>query len=141
MNIEIEIKYIYIYFFFFKRRKIKDILSLSHVEWKNFTCLYLATSGCWPLPCKLRSGAFWIRRRVTGRFWTSCLHTSHILLPLMLNHFIAHSLWAKASSPLQLHSILRVSAPSPSSTRQILQTASSSGISLTSSSFPSEPQD
>jgi hypothetical protein len=48
----------------------------------------------------------------------------------MLNHLTAQSWCARASSPLQLHSILSVSPPSFSSTRQILQTASSSGISL-----------
>jgi hypothetical protein len=51
----------------------------------------------------------------------------------MLNHLTAHSWCARASSPLQLHSILSVSPPSLSSTKQILQTASSSGISSSSS--------
>lgn len=104
---------------------------------EQFTCLYgPASAGRALFPRE-----FWTRKRVTGRFLTSCLHTSHVLLPFMLNHFTAHSWWASASSPLQLHSILRVSAPSPSSIKQILQTASSSRISSPLSSFTSEPQD
>lgn len=82
-----------------------------------------------------------IRKSVTGRFLTSCLHTSHVLLPLILNHFKAHSWWANASSPLQLHSIFSVSPPSHSSTRQIRQTASSSGISSPPCSLSSERKD
>jgi len=66
---------------------------------------------------------------VTGRFRTSSLHTSQVLLPLILNHLTAHSWWARASSPLQLHSIFNVSPPSHRSTRQILHTASSWPIS------------
>lgn len=101
-----------------------------------YTCLKLLTSCCWSASPPLRAQTLLIRNRVTGKFCTSCLHTSHVLFPFMLNHFIAHSLWAKASSPLQLHSILKVSPPSLSSTRQILQTASSSGISSASFSVP-----
>lgn len=85
-------------------------------------------------PCRARIPAIlcavlWILKRVTGRFWTSCRHTSQVLLPLIVNHFIAQSLWARASSPLQLHSIFNVSPPSHSSTKHIRQTASSSGMS------------
>lgn len=107
-----------------------------------FTCLYWVTSA-WRalLPRKLVAWEFWSRKSVTGKFRTSCLQTSHVLLPFMLNHFMAHSWWARASSPLQLHSILSVSGPSPSSTKQIRHTASSSGISSPPSSLPSEPQD
>lgn len=76
----------------------------------------------------------WILKSVTGRFLTSCLQTSQVLLPLILNHFTAHSWWARARAPLQLHSILRVSPPSHNSTKQIRQTASSSGMSSPSSS-------
>ena len=105
----------------------------------QITCLYPLISICMALFAPVfRIRILWIRRSVTGKFWTSCLHTSHVLLPLMLNHFIAHSSWAKARSPLQLHSIFRVSPPSPNSTKQILQTASSSGISSPSASLFSE---
>lgn len=99
--------------------------------------LYPLRSDSWPL-APFRIWVLWIRKRVTGRFWTSCLHTSHVLLPFIVNHLMAHSLWARASSPLQLHSILKVSPPSQSSTRQILQTASSSGMSSPSASLFSE---
>ena len=75
-----------------------------------------------------------MRKSVTGKFLTSCLHTSQVLLPFMVNHLRAQSLWARASSPLQLHSIFKVSPPSQSSTKQILQTASSSGMSSPSAS-------
>lgn len=78
----------------------------------------------------------WIRKSVTGKFLTSCLHTSQVLLPFMVNHLRAQSLWARASSPLQLHSIFKVSPPSQSSTKQILQTASSSGMSSPSAASP-----
>lgn len=90
---------------------------------------------CWtPFRSCLLTVRICILNKVTGRFWTSCLQTSHVLFPLMLNHFIAHSWCARASSPLQLHSNLSVSPPSLSSTRQILQTASSSGMSSPPSS-------
>ena len=79
-----------------------------------------------------------MRRRVTGRFWTSCLHTSHVLFPLMVNHLIVHSLCARANSPLHIHSILKASESSPNSTKQILHTASSSGTSSPPSTFVSE---
>lgn len=107
----------------------------ASIEEKIVTCLYPFISMFRALLALLfRQWTLCILKRVTGRFWTSCLQTSHVLLPLMLNHFIAHSWWAKASSPLQLHSILRVSPPSHNSTKQIRQTASSSGMSSPSSS-------
>jgi hypothetical protein len=53
-----------------------------------------------------------------------------VRFPLMLNHLRAQSECARAISPLQLHSILNVSPCfSESSSKQILHTASSSGIS------------
>ena len=69
------------------------------------------------------------RTTVTGMLLTSWPHTSHMRSPLIPNHFTAHSLCAKASSPRQLHSIFKVSPySSVSASIQILQTASSSGI-------------
>lgn len=103
---------------------------------QNCTCL--KSSSWWGLAPGFWVWVLWIRKRVTGRFWTSSLHTSHVLLPLILNHLIAHSWWAKASSPLQQHSIFNVSPPSHSSIRQILHTASSSAISSPSSPSFSE---
>lgn len=79
-----------------------------------------------------------MRSSVTGKFCTSCLQTSQTLLPLLLNHSIAQSLWTSLRAPLQLHSILRVFSSSHGS-RQILQTASSSGISSSSFSKVTEP--
>ena len=124
---------------FYKTRNVrilKDItVQLAEIPIINWICLYRVSSLC----CGRVAGrlttvwGFCIFSNVTGRFWTSCLQTSHVLFPLMLNHFTAQSWWASASSPLQLHSNLRVSPPSPSSMKQILQTASSSGISSPSS--------
>jgi len=103
--------------------------------WTKTLYLYCWAALCWAA-FAIRLFAVWvgILNKVTGRFWTSCLQTSHILFPLMLNHLTAQSWCARASSPLQLHSILSVSPPSLSSTKQILQTASSSGISSPPSS-------
>lgn len=102
----------------------------KHITNKNY--LYPLSSLCWITPCLaclVPFGGFGMRSKVTGRLRTSCLHISQVLFPFMLNHFIAHSWCANASSPLQLHSIFRVSPPSVSSTIQIRHTASSSGIS------------
>lgn len=66
--------------------------------------------------------------KVTGKFRTSCPHTSQFLFFLMLNHLIAQSSCINWRAPLQLHSILRV-FPSSQASKQILQIASSSGIS------------
>jgi len=106
----------------------------------EYTCLYPVASSSWDLLAPLfRFRTLWIRNRVTGRFRTSSLHTSQVLLPFILNHLIAHSWWARASSPLQLHSNLKVSPPSHRSTRQILHTASSSAISSPLASWFSAP--
>jgi hypothetical protein len=70
------------------------------------------------------------RTTVTGRLLTSLPQTSQVLLPLMLNHFKAHSLWAKAISPRQLHSIFKVSPySSMRSSMHIRHTACTSEIS------------
>lgn len=118
-----------------KERKIKTVPKKEILKY-----LYPLTSSCRALIAPvLRVRILWIRNRVTGKFRTSSLQISHVLFPLMLNHLMAQSLCAKASSPLQLHSIFSVSPPSHNSTKQILQTASSSGISspALSSSEPS----
>ena len=89
---------------------------------------------CWLCSCLL---SLWTevgtRSKVTGKFWTTCPHTSQVLFPLVLNHLTAHSSCTSLRAPLQLHSILSV-FPSSHTSRQILHTASSSGI---SSSLPS----
>lgn len=93
---------------------------------------HLIDSGCrlcWPCVCLF---CCWIelvtRSKVTGKFWTSCLHTSHFLSLFVLNHLIKHSSCTSLRSPLQLHSILKVFLSSHTS-KHILHTASSSGIS------------
>ena len=98
---------------------------------------YLAVCDC--RFCWLRSRLLfsWLvvgtRSNITGKFLTSCLHTSQVLVPFVLNHLMAHASWTSLRSPLQLHSIFRV-LPSSHSSRQILHTASSSGISSSVSS-------
>lgn len=73
------------------------------------------------------------RSRITGKFLTSCLQTSQIRVPFVLNHLMAQCSWTSLRSPLQLHSIFSV-LPSSQTSRQILHTASSSGISSSVSS-------
>ena len=75
-----------------------------------------------------------ICNKVTGKLRISCPQTSHFLLPLMLNHFTAHSSCMRLRAPLQLHSSLREFPCSQSPSRQTLQTASPSGISSSPSS-------
>ena len=55
------------------------------------------------------------------------------IVPFVLNHLMAQASWTSLRSPLQLHSIFRV-LPSSHTSRQILHTASSSGISSSVSS-------
>lgn len=114
-------------------------LSIIFINRKDFnpTLCHLIVSGCklcWFWFCLL---ALWTelctRSKVTGKFWTSCPHTSHVLFPFVLNHLIAHSSCTSLRAPLQLHSILSVFCSSHSS-RHILHTASSSGISSSSAS-------
>lgn len=99
---------------------------------RNWFSNYLIDSGCrfcWPCSCLF---SLWTelvtRSKVTGKFWTSSLHTSHFLSPFVLNHLTKHSSCTNLRSPLQLHSILKVFLSSHTS-KHILHTASSSGIS------------
>lgn len=113
-------------------------LCCFHEYWKSKeSWSYLTVCDC--IFCWLRSRLLvgWLvvgtRSNVTGKFWTSCLQTSQVLVPFVLNHLMAHASWTSLRSPLQLHSIFRV-LPSSHTSRQILHTASSSGISSSVSS-------
>lgn len=101
-------------------------LTLHHLTDREFKL-------CWLCACLLSLWAeVGTRSKVTGKFWTSCPQTSQVLFPFVVNHLIAQSSCKSLRAPLQLHSILSV-FPSSQTSKQILQTASSSGIS--SSSF------
>lgn len=102
---------------------VKEIFFLCDVYLILPELLCSALLSCWLV--------LGIRSNVTGKLETSCLQTSQILFPFTLNHLIAHSSWTSLRSPLQLHSIWKV-LPSSHAARQILQTASSSGISRSS---------
>lgn len=99
--------------------------------------MYLMVCGCWFCWASSRLLVSWLivgtRSKITGKFRTSCLQTSQIRVPFVLNHLMAQCSWTSLRSPLQLHSIFSV-LPSSHTSRQILHTASSSGISSSVSS-------
>lgn len=98
---------------------------------------YLMVCGCWFCWVSSRLLVSWLivgtRSKITGKFRTSCLQTSQIRVPFVLNHLMAQCSWTSLRSPLQLHSIFSV-LPSSHTSRHILHTASSSGISSSVSS-------
>lgn len=98
---------------------------------------YLMLCGCGFCWVSSRLVVSWLivgtRSRITGKFLTSCRQTSQIRVPFVLNHLMAQCSWTSLRSPLQLHSIFNV-LPSSQTSRQILHTASSSGISSSVSS-------
>lgn len=99
--------------------------------------IYLMVCGCELCWVSSRLLVSWLivgtRSSITGKFRTSCLQTSQIRVPFVLNHLMAQCSWTSLRSPLQLHSIFKV-LPSSHTSRQILHTASSSGISSSVSS-------
>lgn len=107
-----------------KKSKIITRLTQHHLTDCEFELWWLCLLSLWA-----EEGT---RSNVTGKFWTSCPQTSQFLFPFVVNHLIAQFSCRSLRAPLQLHSILSVFSSSQAS-KQILQIASSSGIS--SSSF------
>lgn len=117
------------------RQVVQQILNVINLRLHYLTDCVLKWLLC---SCLLLLWAELVTRsKVTGKFLTSCRHTSQFLFPFVLNHLTAHSSCTSWRAPLQLHSILSV-FPSSHTSRQILHTASSSGISSSSTSTGTE---